>query len=112
MSKESIYCPRCKSPAIVNEDSKDRNLYVAQDCETSTECYDADIKSYICTKNKVHSFFLTERNIADEAEDNTTSIAQRMAKEGYSKRDIDIFTEISEEHNKRAIEKKKLWEEK
>jgi len=48
-----MYCPNCGSQHIVEGDSSPNGgeLYVAEDCESSTECYDA-ANPYQCSDCK------------------------------------------------------------
>ncbi len=57
-----MYCPNCGSQSIVEGDSSPNGgeLYVAEDCESSTECYDA-ANPYQCSDCKTVFYLGTKK---------------------------------------------------
>lgn len=55
---KQYFCPLCQAPADETETGNGGELYVAEDLESSTECYDLDIKMFQCSKNSGHIFYM------------------------------------------------------
>ena len=54
----TIYCcPFCQGQVEKRETGNGGTLYVAEDMEECTECFDPDINMYKCLSNPKHLFY-------------------------------------------------------
>ena len=50
MSKTQYFCPSCGAKGVEDKGASPNGgeLYVAEDCESCTECYDAEVTELAC----------------------------------------------------------------
>lgn len=59
MSNHSEYtCPKCQCPTYEIDTGNGGELFVAEDMDGSTECYEPDIRMYQCSNDKKHIFYM------------------------------------------------------